>query len=160
MDRYSASICMRGHYDRSVLERQGGHANAFCSRCGAPVITACLSCGDRLLGAYTGVAVAGLQPNTFCSACGSPYSWAAREALVLQLRNQLEFESGLDNADRLELIEQLAVLSRPEEESKKRLKAGHRVKQLAPKGWAMAQPLLQTLLSAELRRQLGLPPPG
>jgi hypothetical protein len=76
----------------------------------------------------------------------------------MQLRNQLEFEPGLDDADRLELIEQLAVLSRPDEDEKRRVRAGERVKQLAPKGWAVAQPILTSLLSAELRMKLGLPP--
>jgi hypothetical protein len=76
----------------------------------------------------------------------------------MQLRNILEFEPGLDDAGRLEISEQIAVLSEPKEESKRRVRAGEALKGLAPKGWGAAQPILQTLISAELRKQLGLPP--
>lgn len=156
-ERYSAAICRRGHWATTILE---GHASVDprCTKCGAPVITNCPNCQARLLGAHPGVISSGSKPDKFCSQCGSPFPWADRTDLILQLRNQLEFEPGLDNADRLELIEQIAVLSGPEQDGKKRVRAGERVKQLAPKGWAVAQPILQTLLTAELRKQLGLPP--
>jgi hypothetical protein len=148
---------MRGHYDNMMIEARSKPIQQFCTRCGAPVITACPVCDGRLLGAYPNV-VASYGPDQFCGSCGSPYPWANRESMIMQLRNQLEFEPGLDSADRLELIEQLAVLSGPEEDDKKRVRAGKRVKELAPKGWAVAGPILQTLLSAEIRSHLGLPP--
>jgi hypothetical protein len=157
--RFSASVCMRGHYSDRLLElsrRTGGQGEKFCSECGAPVIEACPQCKARLFGSYEGVPAN--EPEKFCFNCGAPYPWADRDALIMQLRNQLEFEPGLDDADRLELIEQLAVLSRPDEDEKRRVRAGERVKQLAPKGWAVAQPILTSLLSAELRMKLGLPP--
>jgi hypothetical protein len=84
--------------------------------------------------------------------------WAGREDLVLELRNKLEFEPELDTADCLELMEQIAVLSAPDKDIKARVRAGERVRQLAPKGWAVAQPILVSLLSAEIRTHLGLPP--
>ena len=153
---------MRGHYRDTILElrqQQGEVVERFCSKCGAPVITACPSCSSRLLGGYEGVIAAGPdEPEKFCSSCGAPYPWADRASLIMQLRNILEFEPGLDDAGRLEISEQIAVLSEPKEESKRRVRAGEALKGLAPKGWGAAQPILQTLISAELRKQLGLPP--
>jgi hypothetical protein len=88
-----------------------------------------------------------------------PYPWADRESLIMQLRNLLEFEPGLDDASRLEVAEQIAVLSAPGEDTKRRVRAGQALRDLAPRGWQAAQPILQTPVSAELRKQLGLPPP-
>lgn len=162
-DRFSAAVCMRGHYRETELELSifttlaPGSLERFCSECGAPVIKGCPKCGARLLGGYDGVVALGMEPEMFCFQCAAPYPWADRTAIVLHVRNQLEFEPGIDGADRLELIEQLAVLTEPEAEPKRRVKAGEAVKRLAPKGWQVVQPVLQSLLSAELRRQLGLP---
>jgi len=167
MSRYSAAVCMRGHYRDTILDlHQPGRivtapqdTEAFCSECGAPVITECPKCSGRLLGAYEGVVGVGPEkPENFCFSCGSPYPWADRESLIMQLRNKLEFEPGLDDAARLEVAEQIAVLSGPDEDNKRRQKAGEALRKLAPKGWEAAQPILQTLLSAELRKTLGLPP--
>jgi hypothetical protein len=157
---------MRGHYRDRMLDAGGpgrivttpSDTESFCSKCGAPVITECPTCSERLLGAHVGVMSAGQKPEKFCFSCGAPYPWADRDALIMQLRNVLEFEPGLDDATRLEVGEQIAVLSGTDEDSKRRVKAGESLRKLAPKGWAAAQPILQTLVSAELKKQLGLPP--
>lgn len=158
MARNSASICLRGHYDNTLLEGRDSTVRSFCSICGAPVITQCPDCGGRILGSYVGVLSANFRPRDFCNDCGGPYPWADRDAHIAQLRNLLEFEPGLDNAERLELIEQIAVLSKPDVDEKTRIKAGEKIKQLAPRGWAMAGPVLRSLLTAEILRRLGLPP--
>ena len=161
MDRYSARVCMRGHYRDMMLGAPNHRVQAdekYCSKCGSPVIDACPVCSTRLLGGYIGGPMPPKAPEKFCFNCGAPYPWADRDALIMQLRNQLEFEPGLDDADRLELIEQIAVLSRPDEDEKQRFRAGERIKQLAPKGWDLARPILTSLMSAELRTKLGLPP--
>lgn len=152
---------MRGHYRDTILELRepGETTESFCSECGAPVITACTNCSANIPGAYKGVTAVGPDaPDSFCFSCGAPYPWADRDALIMQLRNILEFEPGLDDATRLEIGEQIAVLSGPDEDSKRRVKAGEALRKLAPKGWEAAQPILQTLVSAELKKQLGLPP--
>lgn len=148
---------MRGHWATTILENRQ-FINHRCTQCGAPVITACPSCNARLLGAHPGVIAARQKPDKFCGHCGSAMPWATREDLVLELRNKLEFEPDLDNADRLELVEQIAVLSAPDKDTKSKIRAGERVRQLAPKGWTVAQPVLVSLLSAEIRTHLGLPP--
>jgi hypothetical protein len=157
---------MRGHYRDKMLDAHSpgrivqspSEAEAFCSKCGAPVIQACPRCSARILGGHVGVISAGGKPEKFCFSCGAPYPWADREALVMQLRNVLEFEPGLDDAARLEIAEQIVVLSEPAEDNKRRVRAGELLRKLAPKGWETAQPILQTLVSAELQKQLGLPP--
>lgn len=164
MSRYSAAVCKRGHYREKLLDSYGPGAivtsspesESFCSKCGAPVIAACPKCNTRILGASQYGAIPE-EPEKFCFNCGAPYPWADRGALIMQLRNLLEFEPGLDDATRLEVAEQIAVLSQPNEDGKKRLRAGKALRELAPKGWQAAQPVLQTLVSAELRKQLGLP---
>ncbi len=142
-----------------MLELREGEPEKFCSKCGAPVIIACPNCSSRLLGAYEGVVSTGSsKPDNFCVQCGKAYPWADRATIILQLRNILEYEPGLDDADRLELREQISVLSRPEEDEKKRIRAGERLKQLAPKGWALAMPVLTSLITGELQKKLGIPP--
>jgi hypothetical protein len=161
MSRYGAAVCMRGHYRDTILELRGPGeiAESFCSEYGAPVIRACPKCSAKILGAYEGVMSGGPdEPEKFCFSCSAPYPWADRDALIMQLRNVLEFEPGLDDATRLEVGEQIAVLSGADEDNKRRVKAGESLRKLAPKGWAAAQPILQTLVSAELKKQLGLPP--
>jgi hypothetical protein len=167
MSRYSAAVCMRGHYRDTLLDasspgeiiHEPRETESFCSKCGAPVITACPKCSARILGSYAGVISAGPEePEKFCFSCSAPYPWADRAALIMQLRNVLEFEPGLDDSTRLEISEQIAVLSGTDEDGKRRVKAGETLRKLAPKGWDAAQPILQTLISAELKKQLGLPP--
>lgn len=161
MSRYAAAVCMRGHYGDTLLDaptRTPRETESFCSKCGAPVITGCPNCSAKILGGHVGVASANLRPEKFCFSCGAPYPWADRDALIWQLRNVLEFEPGLDDATRLEVSEQIAVLSGPNEDNKRRVKAGEALRKLAPKGWGAAQPILRTLVSAELKKQLGLPP--
>jgi hypothetical protein len=99
------------------------------------------------------------EPDPFCWNCGKPYPWATREQRIGHLYNLIDFQDNLDEADRLTIIEQIAMLSKPEDEAsdEQRVKAGSVIKRLAPKMWEAASPVLQTVLSAELRRQLGLP---
>lgn len=48
--------------------------------------------------------------------------------------------------------------AQPEVDDKKRIRAGDRVKQLAPKGWELAQPVLSLLINTGVRSALRLPP--
>jgi hypothetical protein len=163
--RYSAAVCMRGHYRDTILDlhlpgeivTSSPDTESFCSECGAPVVTTCPKCSAKLLGAPTYPGSTPEKPENFCFSCGVPYPWADRESLVMQLRNMLEFEPGLDDATRLEITEQITALSEPDGDNKRRVKAGETLRNLAPKGWQAAQPILQMLVSTELKKQLGLP---
>jgi hypothetical protein len=158
MARYSAAICMRSHYaDRMLGARGRPPPPGFCKDCGAPVITECPKCTSRLLRGYEGVMSVGLEPDMFCTDCGNPFPWADRQSIVTHLENLLQFSDDLDNADQLVLIEQIAVLTGPDEPEKRQVAAGERIKDLAPKAWAIAMPVLQAVLTAEIRAKLGIP---
>ena len=98
------------------------------------------------------------EPDSFCWHCGEPYSWAAREERVGKLYDLIDHED-LDEATLLTVREQIAVLSEPVDEvtDDDRVRAGQRLRNLAPKLWEAALPVLQSVLTAEAKRQLGLP---
>jgi hypothetical protein len=97
------------------------------------------------------------EAASFCWNCGEPHSWATREERVQKLYSLIDDED-LDEADRLTVVEQIALLSAPEDEvpDDRRLHAGEKIRQLAPKAWEAALPVLQGLLTAKLKRDLGL----
>ncbi len=113
-DRLYSAVCMRGHVitDR-ISPGESTVVPSFCRRCGAPVVTKCSNCSSPILGGYTGVLVAAeRRPDPFCWNCGKPYSWATREQRIGHLYNLIDFQDDLDEADRLTIIEQIAVLSK------------------------------------------------
>ena len=117
MSRYSAAVCMRGHFADSIMElHSGAPIDKHCKECGAPVIQACPACGARLLGDYEGVLGPGEPPDNFCTECGLSYPWASREAKILHLENLLQWNDDLDAEQQLEVIAQLAVLHRANRE--------------------------------------------
>jgi hypothetical protein len=156
---------MRGHVVTNVLpleESSGWVVPSYCRECGAPVLQECLSCGAEILSNFadhwfTGPKVIPLPPDHFCWNCGKPYPWATREQRIAHLYNLMDYEPNLDEADRLTIQEQIAVLSEPKASDEQLVEAGSRIKRLAPKMWEAALPVLQSVLSAEIRRQLGLP---
>ena len=134
-----------------------------CGRCGAAVVRACGSCEAPLLGgerfAQGGLKSAMKEPDPFCWDCGEPYPWATREQRLGQLYNLID-EEDLDEAERLVVVEQIAVLSEPVDEvsDEQQIRAGERLRGLAPKVWEAALPILQSLLTAKAKEKLGLPP--
>jgi hypothetical protein len=77
---------------------------------------------------------------------------------VLRLYQLLEAES-LTDEKRVIALDQLAVLSEPADQAvpEGQVRAGKRIKDLAPKLWESLLPVLQDVLTAEAKRQLGLP---
>jgi Uncharacterized protein conserved in bacteria (DUF2321) len=147
----SASIGPSGSPSR-VLPRH-------CGRCGRPVIQTCPSCDAFILGAYTALRPADFSlPESFCWDCGEPYPWATREERIGKLYDRIDHED-LDEATLLVVSEQIAVLSAPVDQvtDDDRIRAGRRIKDLAPKAWEAILPILQGLLTAEAKQQFGLP---
>jgi hypothetical protein len=98
------------------------------------------------------------RPESFCWDCGKPYPWATREERIGKLYDEIDYED-LDEETELTVREQLAVLSAPADEATDddRVRAGRRIRNLAPKLWEAGLPVLQSVLTAEAKRQLGLP---
>ena len=98
------------------------------------------------------------RTRLICWDCGHPYPWASREERVVKLYDKIDHED-LDEATLLTIREQIAVLSAPVDEATndERVRAGRRMRDLAPKLWEAGLPILQSVLTAEAKRQLGLP---
>lgn len=159
-NRYIGAACKRGHWWSKVLHAADDPTvPSFCPKCGAPVVTSCEKCGAWLLGGHQGV-VAPSNPDPFCFGCGSPQPWASREQRIGQLYNLIDFEDGLDDAARLEVVEAIAVLSKPEDDGEvteaDRVRAGEKIKRLAPAAWKTAVPVLQTVVGSAIKQKLGL----
>ena len=157
-ERYTAAICMKGHFVDVAVELNHGTVAKFCTDCGAPVMFTCPNCSSRLLGVPPGYYSPRMKPDSFCSECGMPYPWANREAIISHLKNLLLYNNSLDQAQQLEVIEKLAILATPEKPERDRVDAGKKIKSLVPSAWAVAMPVLQSVLTAEIRVKLGLPP--
>lgn len=115
----------------------------------------CPNCNDPIWGGERS-SLPPSRPGNFCTACGRPFPWAGREAIAHHLENLLEGSNDLDARQRLELKEQVAVLTDAESTDKSRLAAGKLIKQLVPKTWASAAPLLRTVVTEAVLRELGL----
>jgi len=129
----------------------------FCGICGLPVMTVCENCSAALQ--KPDYPAGEFEPNSFCVQCGEPFPWATRQQQISKLQNLLDFEKGLSKSDRLDLVDAISVLAQPEDSETfaAHIKAGEKVRKLAPGLWQLAQPILTSLLSAELQQALHLP---
>jgi hypothetical protein len=133
-----SAVCMRGHVITDSIPRdaQWERAPRFCRQCGAPVLTECpAGCSARILGYNPNRWRHPRQPDPFCWHCGKPYPWATRAQRIGHLYNLIDFQPNLDEADRLTITEQVAVLSESKASDEQRVEAGSRIRRLAPKAW-------------------------
>lgn len=148
-----AAICRRGHFQTGDTETNAVFDH--CPECGAPVLTGCLSCGRRIRGWWRGGIDAERVVPPFCEFCGSPHPWADRKSRVYQLENLLDAED-LDEPTRLKVHSELEALSKsdlPEEEEAQRWR---RVKEMAPGLIDAGQRIIESVVSAAIRAQVGL----
>jgi hypothetical protein len=157
----TATICRRGH----VVTTNADSAlhTPRCATCGAETLIACPNCGARIRGAYIVPGFIGVgedyTPPDFCADCGSPFPWASRQARIYELMNLLD-EEQLDPAAELAVREQLEALANTDLDEQDQEGRWRRVQRLAPTLWekAGAQQIITTLVLAEARARLGLPP--
>jgi hypothetical protein len=153
-------VCRRGHVATRIVSEKPSDR---CSHCGAPVLTACPQCGNRIRGVYITPGVINLgqtyTPPDFCDRCGSALPWAGRQARVYELQNLLD-EEQLDSATELTVREQLEALTDPELDEAEQAKRWRRIKSAAP-GFlekAATQPIVMSLATAWIKKEAGLPP--
>lgn len=132
----------------------------FCDRCGAAIYSACPSCEAPF---PSGVLhfTESEYPRAFCRGCGQPLPWATREDIVAHIENVLAENRDVAEGDRRLLIEQLDSLRRSPDDNavqQRQIRALERLRGAAPKLWEGVLPVLTPILTAELRRALGLPP--
>lgn len=157
-NRLWSAVYKRGHVQTESLAHPNQPGTpSFCPGCGALVITHCGRCGAALLGGHRGVVrMSSRPPKPFCHECGAAHRRATREQRIRQLENLLEFED-LEPATQLAVIEEIAVLAKPvdEDSDDSQVRAGERIKELAPSLWETGKPILQSLLTEAAKRRLG-----
>lgn len=155
------TACMNGHLaedDFANPPALRGQSKPFCPECGAKRIDGCLGCGRPIAMIPTGY-INSYQLPDFCEGCGSWFPWTSREKRIASLYNLIDFEQDLDEGKRLEIVEQLSILTAPQsdqEDTVKKIEAGERVKVLAPKLWESGRQVLVDVVSAAAKQGLGL----
>jgi hypothetical protein len=156
----NAAVCTRGHIASSDMSVKA--PSPRCAECGAPVLTGCPQCNFRIQGYYHVPGVFGGyeydKPN-FCDRCGAAFPWVGRKARIYELQNRLE-EEHLDPATELIVREQLEALTDPDLDDAEQVKRWKRIKTAAPDFLlkAATSPIVTSLITAEAKKQVGLPP--
>jgi len=156
-----AAICRRGH----VVTTNANSAlyTPRCATCGAETLTQCSNCGNKIRGHYVVPGVIGFGEDysapDFCADCGNPFPWASRPARIYELMNLLDQEQ-LDPAAELAAREQLEALANPDLPEDEQEGRWVRLRKVAPPLWEKsgARQIITTLVLAEARVRLGLPP--
>ncbi len=169
MDRYyPALVCRRGHVETWMYEpdkatypmvHEPDHEYPkMCADCGSLLLSACPACGARIRGAARGWLSPQQVLSDFCDVCGTPYPWASRQARIYQLEDLLDEDPEIDEAVRLRVRAQLRDLAgdQGDDEAGER-EQWVRVKQMWPGVAQAGLSVLTTVLTAEMKRALGLP---
>jgi hypothetical protein len=156
----TAAICRRGHVASSDISLTP--FSPRCPECGAKIITACPACNLRIRGYYHVPNVFGgytYERHDFCDGCGAAFPWVGRKARIYELQNRLD-EEELDPATELVVREQLEALIDPDMDEVEQVKRWQRIKSAAPDFLlkAATSPIVTGLVTAEAKKQLGLPP--
>jgi hypothetical protein len=155
-----AAVCKRGHLITDDATRHS-EVGERCTKCGAPVLTACPTCGHRIRGDYyvEGVAAIGFapaDPPNFCDKCGSAFPWVDRQGRIYELQNRLDDED-LDTASELIAREQLEALLDVDMDDEEAVRRWKKVKELAPGLWdkSGARSIIESLATAYIRSHVG-----
>ena len=154
-----AAICKRGHVETSNIERT--QVSPRCHQCGAQILTQCPACNFRIRGYHyiPNVVHGSYTKPDFCDGCGAAFPWVDRKGRIYELQNRLDDEE-LDSATELVEREQLEALTNPDLDEAEQVRRWQRIKTAAPDFLlkAATNPIVTSLLTAEGKKQLGLPP--
>jgi hypothetical protein len=95
------------------------------------------------------------RPPRFCDKCGTPFPWLDRRGRIYELQNMLDRET-LGPADALTVREQLEALLDADLSEQEQRQRWERVRRLAPGLWSSGQNILETVMGAETKYELGL----
>ncbi len=138
-------FCRRGHFIGV-----GPDAPWFCDDCGAASVTACTSCEALLT-----VRGEPPRPPAFCGSCGAPFPWVDRQGRLYQLQNLLDREN-LDSAAAIAVREELEALAAPGLSEDEQRERWERIRNLAPGLWKSGRTILEGVVGAAIKAQLGL----
>jgi hypothetical protein len=125
----------------------------YCSDCGAVLLNHCPNC-NRFLQPVDRFA----KPAPFCLECGLPLPWASRQEIVFHVQNQLD-NSDLAEGDRRALHDELNdLLQAPDtqEAQKRQVNVLVKLRQGAPLAWRTIAPIIDPLITAWMKAQMGL----
>lgn len=152
-----AVVCRRGHLLQSDLMPGGTPLMSACPRCGGGALAACARCGHRIRSdAWTAEAVG--EPATyFCDLCSAPFPWIGPEQRLLALENIL-IELQLSPTEAEAVREELERLQHDMDAVAGDVKRWKRFRELSPRFFNAAAPVVGQILTAETKHLLGLPP--
>ena len=156
---HPALVCRRGHVESWWGSLLTAEPSKRCPERGSVILTGCPACGHRIRGGPISGYEHPDHPPEFCDDCGTPFPWASRRARIYELENRLDEDETLDDATRLRIrdtLEQLAEDEDPDPATEK--ERWSRVKKLWPSVATTGQGVLATILTAELKQHMGLPP--
>jgi hypothetical protein len=85
-----------------------------------------------------------------------PGQWLTRPQLMEWLRNQVKASEELPATERLQLIEDLVKLEAMQADDTRTVAAWQKIQGAVPKVWAKAQPVLDAVIVAGVKKYLGL----
>src|SRR5438093_2113568 len=142
-----AYICT---HDGHTLHRPEG---VFCPLHGTPIFTDC-ACGKPWT--VTGYGYGGSSAGAdFCVHCAHPGPWVSRTKRIAWIKGRLH-QQGLDEAIELELREALDRLTDLGAADTRTIAAWQKLKEVAPKLWEIAKPVVTTVVAEDVKRRLGL----
>jgi hypothetical protein len=136
------------HDGHVVFEPKG----EFCPQHGTPLLDACPKCSAdwEFMGYMTNDVGA-----DFCVHCSHPGPWVSRKKRIAWIKGRLH-QHGLDQATELELRDALDRLTNMEPGDTRTIAAWQKLKEVAPRLWDIAKPVITTVTTEEVKRMLGL----
>jgi hypothetical protein len=132
-----------------------------CARHGVPWFTNCPKCRwdwpvlakDHWMREETDY-----KGQDFCAECAAPAPWLSRPRLLAWVRDQLKASAASGDVPRgatLELIEALKRLDAMGGDDAKTVEAWKKLREVAPKVWAVTKPVRDVLIGETVKRLLG-----
>ena len=123
----------------------------YCPRHGTPLLTRCPKCSQPWK--IVNVSMIHDVGSDFCIHCAHPGPWVSREKRLGWIKGRLH-QQGLDEATELELREALDRINDMDPGDTRTIAAWQKLKDVAPKLWEIAKPIVTTVATAEVKRRL------